>query len=245
MNQQSPPVNTVAPLANVAICVSAMERAMNRSPHLPGMVTFYGPSGYGKSTAATYTAHKHRAYYVQCMSAWTKKSFLSHVLIEMRIAPGRTIPDMTLQVAEQLALSDRPLIIDEMDHLAEKKVVEIVRDIYEASGGAAILLIGEETLPIKLRKWERFHGRMLDWVPAQEADFSDAQHLHQLYCHKVTIADDLIKKVSDLARGSVRRICVNLDRIEKEAAAEGLHEMDLATWGTRELYTGEAPRRRA
>ncbi|WP_207214001.1 hypothetical protein [Solidesulfovibrio carbinolicus] len=60
-------------------------------------------------------------------------------------------------------LHGRPLIIDEMDHVVERNAVELVRDLYEASR-AAILLIGEKALPGKLAQWERFHGRILDWV---------------------------------------------------------------------------------
>ncbi|MDT8383031.1 MAG: AAA family ATPase [Gammaproteobacteria bacterium] len=244
MDQHSPPVNTVAPLANVAICVAALERAMTRAHHLPGMVCFSGPSGWGKSTAAAYTANRYRAYYLQCMSAWSKKSFMENLLRELGIKAARTISDMILQAGEELALSGRPLIIDEMQYMADKKAVEIVQDLYEASGGAPMLLIGEEQLPSKLRKWERFHNRMLDWVLAQPADLEDAKALRSLYVKKITIADDLMAKVADEARGSVRRICVNLDRIEQEALAFGTDHMDLAAWGSRQLFTGEAPRRR-
>ncbi len=244
MQKQSPPVNTVAMLANVGMCLSALERAMSRSEHLPGMVTFYGPSGYGKSTAAVYAANKHQCYHVQCMSAWTKKSFLENVLREMGVNPGRTVADMTLQAGEQLALSRKPLIIDEMQYIADKKAVEIVQDVYEASGGAPMLLIGEEILPDRLRQWERFHGRMLDWLPAQPADLDDARCLRDLYCRQVVITDDLLNRVTEIARGSVRRICVNLDRIEQEALAEGADSIDLSAWGKRDLWTGEAPRRR-
>lgn len=244
MDQQSPPVNTVAPLANVAICIAALERAMTRANHLPGMVCFSGPSGWGKSTAAAYTANRYRAYYLQCMSAWSKKSFMENLLRELGIKAARTISDMILQAGEELALSGRPLIIDEMQYMADKKAVEIVQDLYEASGGAPMLLIGEEQLPSKLRKWERFHNRMLDWVLAQPADLEDAKSLRSLYVKKITIADDLMAKVADEARGSVRRICVNLDRIEQEALAFGTDHMDLAAWGSRQLFTGEAPRRR-
>jgi len=244
MDQYSPPVNTVAPLANVAICVASLERAMTRAQHLPGMVCFSGPSGWGKSTAAAYTANKYRAYYIQCMSAWSKKSFLESLLKELGINPGRTIALMTEQAGEELALSSRPLIIDEMQYMADKKAVEIVQDVYEASGGAPILLIGEEQLPEKLRKWERFHNRMLDWVLAQPADLDDAKSLRKLYCKKVDISNDLLKKVTDLARGSVRRICVNIDRIEQECITIGVDSVDLASWGDRPLFTGEAPRRK-
>jgi len=37
---------------------------------------------------------------------------------------------------------------------------------------------------------------------------------------------------------------VNIARIEEQAQVEGRDVMDLASWGSRELYTGEAPSRR-
>lgn len=117
-----------------------------------------------------------------------------------------------------------------------------IRDIYEGSG-AAILLIGEEGLPNKLRRWERFHGRIMDFCPALPADFEDAKALRQIYC-SVTISDDLLLAIHEAAKGSVRRICVNLERVQEEAGRDGLEEMTLAAWGNRELFTGEAPRRR-
>nr|WP_249123784.1 ATP-binding protein [Pseudomonas aeruginosa] len=74
---------------------------------------------------------------------------------------------MADQIAEELAASGRPLIIDEMDHLVAAGQVELIRDLYESSQ-ASILLIGEEMLPTKLKKYERFHGRVLSWVPPSQ-----------------------------------------------------------------------------
>lgn len=243
MTTTTPTVNTVAPLSNVTICMAAVRRAQQRQGHLPGMITFYGPSGWGKSTAAAYVANKTRAYYVQCMSSMTKKTFLQTVLREMEDSDTGTITEMTYRVAEQLVISQRPLLIDEMDHLADKKAVEVVRDIYEASS-AAIILIGEERLPQKLRKWERFHGRMLDWVPAQPSNLDDARHLQRLYLRDLDIGSDLLERITDLAKGSARRIVVNLARVEEYAHTEGLKSVCLEEWGDRPLFTGEAPRRK-
>jgi len=237
------PTATVAPITNVAMCSAAMTRAIERSGHLPGMVTLYGPSGWGKSTAAGYTANKLHCYYVECKSSWTRKALLIAILKEMGIQPAKTLYEMTDQVSEQLVLSGRPLIIDEMDHIVDKKATEIVRDIYEGSH-AAILLVGEEQLPSKLKAWERFHGRMLEWIPAQPASIDDASHLARLYCGGVEISTDLLAKVHELSHGSVRRIAVNLDMIRAEAGKAGWMGVDLATWGTRAFYTGEAPKRR-
>ena len=237
-------MGTTAPLTNVSLCMSALERAMNRSMNLPGMVVFYGASGLGKSFSASYAANHHKAYYVECRSLWTKKALLLAIAKEMGIAPAKTIYELADQVAEQLILSQRPLIIDEMDHMVEKKSVEIIRDIYEASQ-AAILLIGEQSMPRKLKQWERFHGRILDFVEAQPANIDDARFLESIYARGVEVSDDLLAHVHTLAKGSVRRICVNLDRIGEEAEAQGWEIATLENWDGRELFTGDAPMRRA
>lgn len=244
MSENAPESKTVAPLVNVALAVEALRSAMNRAPHLPGIVVLSGPSGYGKTIASNYAANKLKAYYVECKSVWTRKSFMTAVLKEMGIVPAKTVSEMVDQACEQLARSGRPLIIDETDHIADKGAIEIVRDLFEGSR-AAILLIGEENLPMKLRKWERFHGRILEFVLAQPATLADARHLAKLYASDVTIADDLLKRVFELAKGSVRRIAVNLARIQEVAHNAGTRSMDLAKWGDRPLYTGEAPHRRA
>lgn len=246
MQDPSTAVNpTIAPLTNVALCMGALERVMDRSRHLPGMVVFYGPAGYGKTMAATYAANRHRAYHIRCCNISTRKSILESILKEMGIVAERTMASQLDQIAEQLTVSQRPLIIDEIDHLVEKgSIVEIIRDIHDLSAASAILLIGEEGVPGRLKRYERFHRRVLDWVPAQPADFQDAAQLRSLYqLPPVEIHDDLLGEVQHLALGSVGRICVNIDRIQQEAMANGWTDVDLATWGNRPLYTGEAPRR--
>ena len=53
MQQTDNMVNAgIAPLTNVALCLGTLRRAIDRPRHLPGITVFYGPSGYGKSTAA-------------------------------------------------------------------------------------------------------------------------------------------------------------------------------------------------
>ncbi len=243
MNVVKPMVNGIADIVNLSLCDVALERAISRTSTLPGMVCMYGPSGFGKSVSATHVANRRRAYYVQAKSVWTKKATLKAILQEMGIRPLQTIPDMLDQAAEELAKSGRPLIIDEMDHLVEKNAVELIRDLYEASQ-AAILLIGEEQLPNKLKKYERFHGRILAWVPAQPVTLDDAKKLTPLYAPFVEIKDDLLNHIVQLSAGSVRRVAVNMELIQEEANATGWSSVDKAAWGKRELYTGEAPKRR-
>lgn len=234
---------TTAPLANVSLCGIALTRAMERPSHLPGMVCFYGPSGWGKTTAATYVSLVNRAYYIQCQDSWVRKAILVNILRVMGIQPAHSLWEMTEQVCEQLAKSGRPLIVDELDKLVDKKAVELIRDIYEGSG-ATILLIGEEQLPAKLTRWERFHGRILDWVPAQPTDLEDARHLKRLYHPGIEMADDLLERIVAVSKGSARRVVVNLAQVEEFAKETGLKALSMADWGSRTFFTGEAPARR-
>ncbi|KAF1071270.1 MAG: hypothetical protein GAK45_00571 [Pseudomonas citronellolis] len=248
MNAQAPaPIPAgMAEIANIALCDIALERALARTTTLPGLVCFYGPSGFGKSVSAAWVANRRRAYYVQAKSVWTRKHALKSILGEMGIKPGGTIPEMADQVAEELAGSGRPLIIDEMDHLVAAGSVELVRDIYESSQ-AAIMLIGEEMLPTKLKKYERFHGRVLSWIPAQPVTLDDARNLAPVYSPGVSIADDLLAHLVKKANGSVRRVAVNLEQLAEAATVRGLvglEQADLQRLGL-ELYTGAAPNPRA
>lgn len=243
IEQKSQCAGAIAQITNLGLCDVAMERATARSLNLPGLVGFYGPSGWGKSMAANYIANTRRARYVQAKSVWTKKHFLKAVLFEMAIEPKKTMPEMFDQIAEEMATSQRPLIIDEMDYLVARKATDLVRDLYDASH-TPIMMIGEERMPDKLKEWERMHGRVVYWVPAEPVSMRDVEKLRLLYCPKIEIAEDLLARLVALSHGSVRRVCVNLERIQEEAMLLGLDTMTLATWGKRELYTGEAPKRR-
>jgi len=234
-----------APLKNVTLASRAVARAINREPNLPGIVVLYGPSGWGKSMAASYCANKHDGFYVVCRSYFTRKSFLETVLKEMGIRAGRTVSEMMEQVATQLDLSGRPMIIDEMDHLVDRNMIEVVRDLHEMSR-STFLLIGEEQFPRKLRmRSERFHNRVLVWQPAQAASREDARLLAEFYVPGVEIADDLIEHLRRRSGHVARVVCVNLDAIREHCTREGLKRINLAAWGERSLFTGDAPARGA
>lgn len=232
-----------AELANVRALMAAADQLIRRADHLPGLGVMYGPSGYGKSVAAAVVAVSTDAAYVEVKDSWTRKSFLEAVAIEIGIRPGRTLAECAELVGEELARSQRLLLVDEADILADKNALEIVRSIHMSSG-APILLIGEEALPSKIRRNERIHSRVLTWVPAQPATLADARELAAIYCAKVGFADDLLDYITQRSQGRVRRIVVNLDMIEREAVRARVEIADAAWWDRRELYTGEAPTRR-
>ena len=236
-------INSIAGITNVALCNQSLERAIQRAHSLPGIVVFHGHSGLGKSFAASYTANRHHAYYVQCKSTWTRKAFLEAILKDMGIAPAKNLADMTDQICEELMLSERPLIIDEADYLADKSRIMMVMDIYEGSQ-AAIMLIGEERLPAKLSSYEKIHNRILNWVPAQPCEDHDVEQLAKIYAPGVSIEVQLLENLHAATKGVTRRICVNLDAIANFARDEGIDTVTIANYTT-PFFTGQAPRGRS
>jgi len=236
-------VSHYAPLRNMTLLDGLVRRLRERPAHLPGMGCFYGPSGYGKSFSVAHLAADLNCYAVECKSTWSRKALLLAILTTMGIRPAHTIAEMVDQVGEELALSRKPLIVDEADSVVARQLVETVRDIYLASE-APIVWVGEELLPQKLRKYERVHGRMLDWVAALPSDLADARALAAVYCPRVQVADDLLEQLVAKCHGSTRRITVNLYRVREMAAAERKAAIGLQDWGDTPIHTGEAPNAR-
>lgn len=235
---------TIAPLRNVAAFNELVDRTIKRPAHLPGMATFHGFSGFGKTWAAIYATNRHGCRYVEMGQSWTQRKLCSAILAELGMMARGTIADMVDNIVDALATDERPLIIDEADHLVTRGMVELVREIHDKSD-VPVVLIGEELLPAKLSKFERIHNRMLDWLPAQPADLSDVRHLAQLYAPEVLIEDDLLQRIADAAQGRIRRICVNLERVRERARVLGAARIDMGLWGEEAFFSGQPPVRRA
>ncbi len=241
MTNENKRVNSIAALQNVGIVTLAIKKISERPDYLPGMIVVYGPSGYGKTFASSFAASNLNAYFVSAKAIWTRKVMLQAILDEMGIPAGKSIAVMFEQVCEQLSCSGKVLIIDEFDYCVDcKGLMSLTRDIYD-SAESPIVLIGEERLPSKLAREERFHNRIMDWIPALPANFEDAMKLRSLYCDKVNIADDLLEKVWKISEGRVRRIVVNLNKIQDTVLADGKNAVNLISWGKRELVKGDAP----
>lgn len=252
-----------ANIHNLTLVRSALEELDGRAAGLPSLGVLYGPAGYGKTTALLALANATRAYYVQMRSVWNAKALMQKLLIEMglptkvvRVRKGKgfggetafgrdlTVAEMLDAVGEQLAKSRRPLIIDEFDYcVSGGGMVELVRDLHEISQ-APIVLAGEEHLPLKLKRWERFHGRVLAWIACAPVSLDDARELAPIYC-AAACADDFLGHLVKLSGGSVRRVCVNLSRADQAATENGWKKIDLKTWGDRPVYTGAHTKRSA
>lgn len=243
MNMTTVPVKSgsIAPLRNVASMVTLAKTLLERPAYSSsGFGVMSGPSGYGKTVAATYTVNRLEAIYVEVREFWTRKAFCAALLRELEREPKGTISAMMEEISFVLGSSaGRALIIDEADKLVDKGMIELARDIQEMTG-APVILVGEELLPKKLQRYERVHNRVLSWVLAEPSDSEDARTLADLLCPGIEIADDLLAKIVAKTGGRTRRIANTLHEIDIRARAEGRRDYDVASYGG-PIETGEAP----
>lgn len=234
-----------APLTNMSLAVQTLTDCVEAGEHSPRLGLFYGFSGYGKTVAAAFAAARTGAAYILAKSLWNQRPLLEALAEELGITrPERTASRLLQQIIDELNRAPRPLIIDEMDHLVKKQMVEIIRDIHDATN-IAIMMIGEENLPAKLKEWERFDNRILVATPAQPASADDAILLRDHYGMTEMLADDLAIYFAERCRGVTRRIVNNLKKAARVAATEGVDRIDRAWWGNRPVMNGDIPTRRS
>tara|TARA_A200000113_G_C8872019_1_gene357063 strand:+ start:2728 stop:3468 length:741 start_codon:yes stop_codon:yes gene_type:complete len=235
---------TTAPLKNVLIFNELADRVINRPSHLSALAAFTGFSGYGKTTAAIFAANKIQAHYIEAGLSWSQGAFLDALCTELGLPVMGTIAKKTAAIVENLAVSGRPLIIDEFDFIIKKNYVDLVREIHDKSD-APIIIIGEELMPSKLESFERFHNRVFSWVQAQPADLQDTDHLRRLYYPKLEVSEDLLTHLLEINRGCTSRIVNNFEQISEHANILGINKISLSDVKDLTFFTGKAPARRA
>jgi DNA transposition AAA+ family ATPase len=240
MTDNTNPINSVAPLANVARLTRLIDKCQNRTFGLPGMGCFFGRAGLGKTHSGIYATNAFNAVHVEAMPIGGVKGLLSMIVAELGMKPRKTGSDMFNQIAQELAVTGRPLIIDEADKILHDTPIEIIRRLHDVSG-VAVILMGEESLPQQLQRWERVHSRMLSWVGAEPATLDDVGHLTKIYARGITLSDDLKAALLAASGGSIRNVSTNLANLSEYAALHGKVKLDLGEWGGQAFHTGTAP----
>jgi hypothetical protein len=151
--------------------------------------------------------------------------------LDVRCKSHQSVGEMFELICERLSLMQRPLVIDEFDHVAETKCVDFVRAIHDKCA-TPILLIGEERLQHKLlSRHERFHDRVLVWTTAVPCDVDDAALLAKHYLPGPSWESGAYAALVAKTGGVARRIATELERIREDLKRRNLDSVTVEVVG--------------
>jgi len=214
----------------VAVAAEAMQTIIDRGEGVPGMAVLSGRPGLGKTTAAVFLSHPggYGSAYVSCRSFETTKSLALMLLHELGVAAKTHWPISTMfdRICDALVEGDRPLVVDEVDKIAEARSIELLRDLHDTAK-VPVFLIGEENLKQKLlNHHERFHDRVLVWAKAMPADKRDLAALLEHYAPGLPITAEALGALLKGTDGTARKIVTALDALKNQVAVAALEAIE-------------------
>jgi len=232
----------IAGVKNITRLGDALDAVMTRGAGAEGMVLVYGASGVGKSTALAYYLNQFDAVYVEASPAWSLGSMYAAILGGMGIAAKGRAADMERQIVDEMSANNRPLFIDELDHVllpgqgTTLRMLEALRSIYDKSR-MPVLMCGMDKIDRKLKLREQLSRRIFQWVAFDDLDADDARVVADTLC-EVGVADDLLADAFAATAGRMGRLVPVLAQIERRAKGNGWKTVDRQQWGGRPWHFG-------
>jgi len=219
------------PTQNVQLMMELAVRLTNRPAGVTNIGVFSGVAGLGKSEAARFVHQKFNAIRIDIKSRWNGTELVDSWLSELMVFNAKgTVARKVNLIIQALTDDPRLTIIDEADYLVKKSLIDIARDVMDATT-LPLILIGEEDVANKLAQFHRAYSRTLDWVQARDTNLSDAKLLAKVYSPGVTIADELLSLIISNCLGNARMIASSIASVRELGLRKGLSHVDRAAWG--------------
>jgi len=182
-----------------------------------------GPAGYGKTEAVIHFhagntgREKIDSIYLRALMVWTPRAFLNDLCRKL----GRRDNHSTAAAAhhdavDALTESPRIVFIDEIEKL-RYEFMETVRDLADAAG-AAVVLVGEETLRGYMKSAGRVRSRTLESVEFQPMSGEDLYTLARDGAG-ATLSEETMAVFLTAAKGEFRSAARDLKVALRIAAA--------------------------
>lgn len=159
---------------NVMNLIGALGELERRSPVVPGLFLTHGHQGFGKTMATQWYAVQAGAVYVRAQAAWTVNWMLQELCTRLNLAPEGITRNNFRQVREELYKRPRLVFMDEADYLIrDRRMLDTVRDLYDMSGAAIVLVGMAGAREAIARKSPQFWSRVsqeVEFTPLTPAD---------------------------------------------------------------------------
>lgn len=210
-------------------------RLKQRPVDAPGLGIFHGPSGFGKTTAAVAWRTQSPAgkvFIVQfdMLSAKTEKNMLAQILLSIDCHVPFSYTAMRLRdtLMKELQVRECCLILDEAHYLKKTALQSILQYLHDTLPRPMIILVGEEKLATDWSKTDRFATRVLSSMPCPQVTTTDIGNL--VGDLNVPMDQDLLIKVAESVKWSVRGLIVKVQAIQDWAVKEHHQNLSLQQW---------------
>jgi DNA transposition AAA+ family ATPase len=147
---------------NVKRFTAAVNAAVEAPLGIDRFVLVYGPVGLGKTETALWwkNTQSPQSAFIRVKKAMSVRWLLEEIVAELGETPTRRTSDLFHQAVEALIGTDRALILDEVDYVADKTtLIETIRDLGDMTG-TPIVLLGMPYAEEKLKKYAALKRRI-------------------------------------------------------------------------------------
>jgi hypothetical protein len=216
---------------NVQRYLVAVNRMLASPPGIDKFMLVHGEVGLGKTETNLWWKNtmSPQSAFIRIKKAMGVRWMLEEIVVELGLVPEHRTSDMFHQIVGELMGTDRALIFDEVDYVADKKtLVETIRDLGDMAG-TPIILIGMPWAPEKLKRFPALWRRISQVVPYHGLTAADVRLVMDQIC-EVTVDDSAVaaiaastKTVSTASLYRWAQACESVARVRKTDVVTAEH----------------------
>ena len=162
---------------NVKNFIGLIENLLVKPANLPKMALVYGEPGLGKSQTALWLACQYDSVYIRCTNLMTGRWLLEEIVKELEEVPRYLTSDNFNLCVKSLKSSQKIVIIDEIDYLAnDKKSIETLRDIHDKTN-CPMIFVGMGLVNKKIERYKHLFDRFSEIVKFETFSIADLKEI--------------------------------------------------------------------
>ena len=208
---------------NVKQFVSLMDELQKLPPNIPKMALVYGEHGLGKSQTIQWWADKNDSVYVRVTQGMTSRWLLSEIAEELGEEAFYHSQETFALIENNLRQNNKVIIVDEVDYLIDKSIIETLRDLHDKTG-CPVVLVGMGAVDKKLARYPHLMDRIYKKLKFEKFNSDDIKEI-LTELTDLKFKDDAIEYLATRTN-QFRQLVKLINRIEKLMKTNQIEELD-------------------
>ena len=209
--------NTFVKTKNTKQFIALMEELQNLPANIPKMALVYGDFGLGKSQTIQWWAFRNNSIYVRATKGMTE------IAEELDEDTYWNSQEIFANIERNLQSNPKTIIVDEVDYLIDKKIIETLRDIHDRTN-CPMVLVGMKNLERKLSRYPHLMDRIYKKYKFEKYSADDIKLIIS-ELSEIEITADGLEYLSKQAN-QFRQIVKLLNKVEKLANINAIKKLD-------------------